>query len=289
MKYEDAQNSVLTYLGSDIGRDLDEDQVEQLTRKLTYTVRNNGPIVPEAVAVHVDQLFPEREEDENMHRTSAAPVKQKQSRDEITKTLSDFFNKGLWSLVAPGCPPPITQDAKIGSKINHAAFFAQVNGMIARGDLIRADYLSEIVVNLFQRGLLEKYPEPSQVIEPPTPPTAREIAQKQYALDRILNQRDTSPIRGAKEKAALISPKVTLTEEQKTAQNEKAARDNSIIQDAISRINTFTGASHSRTYSGRAALRETFQTAMDEGKTAEEVLAAVESKADQLAGNSSIR
>lgn len=282
MKYEDAQNSVLAYLGSDIGRDLDEDQAEQLTRKLTYTVRNNGPIVPEAVAVHADQLFPESEEDE-MQRV-VPPRQPRQSREQAIAVITDFLNT-KWGLVAPGCLLPTPTE----SKINHKLFFDEVNAWVKQGGLVRADYLADMVAKL--RGLLEK-PAPPQpvVVEPPAPPSPREIAQKQYALDRRLNNRDTSPIRGAKAKAASLTPNsAPLTEEAKAAINGKNEADNEIIQTALWRVNNFLGHTHGRTASGRAALKETFENAMNEGKTAQEVLEVVVSKIDELAGNSSIR
>jgi len=80
-----------------------------------------------------------------------------------------------------------------------------------------------------------------------------------------------------------------LTEQQRVALNAKNERDNQIIADVQSRISNYTGATHSKTYAGRDALKATFIDAMNKGLGAEAVQKAVEAKLDSLAGNSSAR
>lgn len=302
MQYENAYRSVVQYVGSNIGKDLSEEQVEKLTRKLTHTVRNSiTEMIPEAVAPHAEQLFPELfdqgEGDMQQHQRVVPPRDRKQTREEIFAVCAKFFNvdanhpekKTYWECVCPLNPPPITKKATVGSEINRKVFFAEVDKFVAAGKLIRIDVLTDIAACLSRANQLERYPAPVEVVPPPPPPSARDLHNQQVARDRAMNDPSTSPLKGAKESAKLLVRPTVLTEAQKTALNAKAARDNAIVQEALSRINGYTGYSHSRTYSGRAALRSVFQAAMDEGKPAEEVLRVVEAEANRLAGNSSIR
>ena len=282
---ENAYRSVVAFMGSDAseGFDLTDAQAEELTKRLMMRVKVDVVLEPEATLPHASALFPPPDPD--YVRRTTSQQKPKQTHEQAVAVITDFLNT-KWGLVAPGCLLPTV------SKINHAAFFDAVNAWAKQGGLIRADYLADIAASLFQRGALEKTPAPVEVVPPPPPPppTPRELEQKRVKFERSLNDSSTSPIRGAKENARLLVPKsAPLTEEAKAALNEKAARDNAIVNEALSRISNFAGASHSRTYSGRVALREVFQAAMNEGKPAEEVLRAVEAEADRLAGNSSIR
>lgn len=288
MRYENAQQSVLNYVASDLGRDLDDAQVEKLTQYLARTQRVEVIMLPEAVEPHVVDLFGDAEDEV----PSRQP--QKQTRAEALQVLADFFNSGEWEKVAPGTIPGIVSHdgvTKIASMINHRAFVQAVDAHVSKGGLVRRDHLSGILLDLFLSGALERSPQTVEPAPPPPPPSARDLHNAQVKRDKAMNDASTSPIKGAKSKPAPLvdDHKPTLTEEQKQAANEKAARDNAIVQEALSRINTYAGSSHSRTYSGRAALREAFQEAMDSVKTAEEVLAAVDARANQLAGNSSIR
>lgn len=286
MKYENAYRSAVQFMESNESKefDLSEAQVEELAKRIAMRVKVDIVMQPEAVLSHATALFPPPDPD-YVRRTTPP----KQSREQAIAVIVDFLNHG-WKLVAPGCLLPT--DA---SKTNHKLFFDEVNARFARGELIRQDFLADIGANLFHSGVLEKEKPASPVVPAPPPPSspqeqARELAKKIAAQERSLNDRTKSPIRGAREAAEpLISSKVVLTEGAKAALNEKAARDNAIVQEALSRINTFTGYSHSKTYSGRAALREVFKSEMDLGKSAEDVLAAVEAEADRLAGNSSVR
>jgi len=75
----------------------------------------------------------------------------------------------------------------------------------------------------------------------------------------------------------------------KAALNAKNAQDDQIILDVQSRIANYTSYNHSKTYSGRDALKQTFVNAMNRRLSAEQVQKEVEAKIDSMAGNNSIR
>lgn len=296
MKYEDAKQSALDYMASDISRDLDDVQVEQLIRHLanstfgtataTGHVPHNGPIRPQAVANIVAKLFPVQK-----HQRVVPPREQqpKQTHDEILAEIAAYFNQGWWSQIAPGTIPAVTTDAKIGSKINHAAFFDAVTARINRGEQINRDSLNVIVLNLFQRGLLEK-PQPV-VAPPPPPPTQNDLNNDRVRRDRAMNDPSKSPIKGSKESAKplVTEHKSVLTEEQRVALNEKKRTDDAVIAEAQHRISNHTGYNHGQTFSHRRQLEEVFRQAMDEGVEAKEVLSRVVEKIDSLVDNGSVR
>lgn len=295
MRYENAYKSVVEFLGSDAGSgfDLTDAQVEELAERLVMRIKPDFVMEPAAVEPHAAALFPKPDED-YVKRTSGrvVPPRQqqpKQTREQQIEAIRDFLNT-KWNLVAPGCLLPIPAQ----SKVNHKLFFDEVNARAARGELIRADYLADIAGGLFQRGLLEKTPVPVEVVPPPPPPSpaeqARELAKKQYAVDRSLNNSETSPIRGAREAAKpLVQPKVALTEEQRQAKEAANRETDAIIAEALSRVNGYMSYSHSKTYSGRSALKAAFERAMDEGLPASDVLRAVEAEASRLTDSGSIR
>lgn len=279
ISFQNALRSVTQFIGSDVsdGFDLDDAQVDTLAKRLTMRCKVDIVMSPEAILPFAAETFPELVKDDE------PPKQQKQTREQAIAVITAFLNND-WASIAPGCLLPTV------SKINHKLFFDGVNASANRNGFVRRDHLADIAGGLFQRGLLEKIAAPAEPPPPPPPPpTENDLNNKRVAFEQSLNDPTKSPIRGAKENALPLVPKVTLTEEQKQAANEKAARDNAIVNEALSRISNFAGASHSRTYSGRAALRSVFQAAMDEGKPAEEVLRAVEAEANRLAGNSSIR
>lgn len=104
-----------------------------------------------------------------------------------------------------------------------------------------------------------------------------------------MNDRETSPLKGAKESAKIQDHKPVLTEAQRVELNIKKRAEDSLVAEALSRVDGYSSYSHSKTFSGRAQLRETFKEAMDAGKSAREVLDAVVAKIDQLVDNGSVR
>lgn len=299
MKYENAYRSVVEFLGSDAGSgfDLTDAQVEELAKRLVMRVKPDLVMEPAAVESHAAALFPKPDPD--YVRRTTPPSQQKQTREEILKVCAKFFNvdanhpekKTFWECVCPLNPPPITKEATVGSEINRRIFFAEVDKFVAAGKPIRIDVLTDIAAYLSRANQLERYPAPVEVVPPPTPPSERDLHNEQVARDRAMNQRDMSPIKGAKEKATplITEHKAVLTEEQRVALNAKKREDDATIAEALSRINGYSSYSHSRTYSGRAQLREVFQASMDSGKSAEDVLAAVVAKIDVLTDNGSVR
>lgn len=303
MKYENAYRSVVQFMesGQSNGFDLSDSQVEELAKRLVMRVKVDVVMTPEAVLPHAEALFPKPDAD--YVRRNSPQQQQKQTREEILKVCAKFFNvdanhpekKTFWECVCPLNPPPITKEAQVGSEINRKIFFAEVDKFVAAGKPIRIDVLTDIAAYLSRANQLERYPAPVEVVPPPPPPSpqeqARELAKKQYDFGRKINDRDTSPIKGAKEQAQLLGKPVAsvLTEEQRVALNEKKRADDAVIAEAQHRISTFTGRNHSRTFSGRAELTSIFTAAMDEGVDANEVLARVDQAIDRLTPNSSIR
>ena len=197
MRYENAQQSVLNYVASDLGRNLDDAQVEKLTQYLARTQRVDVVMVPEAVEPHVADLFGD-DDDETPSRQP-----QKQTRAEALQVLADFFNSGEWEKVAPGTIPGIAGNpARIASMINHRAFVQAVDAHFAKGGLIRRDHLSGILLDFFLSGALEKYPQTVEPAPPPPPPSARDLHNAQVKRDKAMNDASTSPIKGAKSKPA---------------------------------------------------------------------------------------
>lgn len=231
-----------------------------------------------------------------MNSTRVVPPRKavQQTRQDIAQIIDAYVRSGHWQSVASEFVTPWKgsgSNGAVGSRTNYVFLARAVHDHLAAGKPLRLTDIMEIVHALAQSGVLERHPQ-VQVVEVPVEapePSARELHNRQVRIDRAMNDRETSPIRGAKEKAKPLLKPTTNTNLAEAEASEKAARENAIVNEALSRINTFTGHTHGRTASGRAALREAFQMAMDQGLSAKEVLAAVETKASELAGNSSIR
>lgn len=277
---ENAYRSVVAFIGSDAGEgfDLDDEQVEKLAKHLRGAVKVDVVMVPEAVLPHATELFP------HMGR---------QSEEEIKEVANRYAASGHWQQVSAGYAPPWGVGA---SKANFLLLANAIKDFRATGKRLRVDHIAEIVFALANRGVLERVPQ-TVVVEtaaPPPPPTpaelAREKAKKIAAKERSLQNRDVSPIRGAKSQPAVLADhKDVLTEAQKEEINAKNNADNEIIQTALWRLNTFTGRTHGHTASGRAVLKATFEESMDAGLAAQAVLDAVVAKIDQLTDSGSIR
>lgn len=300
MKYENAYRSVLQFLESDVsdGFDLDDAQAEALAKRLVMRVSVDVIMQPEAVLPHAEALF--LKPDEDYTRRQQQSQQPKQTRDEILKVCAKFFNvdanhpekKTFWECVCPLNPPPITKDATVGSEINRKVFFTEVDKFVAAGKPIRIDVLTDIAACLSRANQLERYPAPAEPPPPPPSPQelAREQAKKLASFERALNDPTKSPIRGAKESAQpLIQPKAVLTEQQLAAKEAANREIDAIIAEAMSRVNGYSSYSHSKTYSGRAALKAVFEQAMNDGLSAPDVLRAVEAEASRLTDSGSIR
>lgn len=291
MKYENAYRSVLQFVGSDIGDgfDLDDAQAEELAKRLVHRVSVDVVLEPSAVLPHAEALFPKSDPD-YMRRTNGRVVpprekQPKQTHAEAVEVIRQFLNND-WASIAPGCLLPTV------SRINHKLFFDGVNASANKNGFVRRDHLADIAGGLFQRGLLEKAAAaaPAEPPPPPPPPTVNDLNNKRVAFERKLNDRDTHPVRGAQEKAQpLVDRKPVLTEEQRLALNEQKRADDSKIAEAQRLISLFTAGSHTKTFSGRTAAQAAFREAMDAGKSAADVLRAVETKIDQITDNGSIR
>lgn len=221
---------------------------------------------------------------------AAAPPPQ--TPQELEAVMKAYVATNHWQTVAPNSAPPWAFNGDlmfVGSRTNLALLKAKLKEMGVQR--IRVTDIQEAVFALVEANVFARTPQ-VQVVEKPVEapkPSERELHNRQVRIERALNDRSTSPIRGAKESAKPLIKPTTNSNLAEAAASEKAERENAIVNEALSRINTFTGHTHGRTASGRAALRETFQIAMDQGLSAKEVLAAVETKASELAGNSSIR
>lgn len=287
MKYENAYRSVVEFLGSNVGSefDLTDAQAEELAKRLVTRVKVDIVMQPEAVLSHAEALFPKPDED-YLRRQQQKSQQPKQAHAEAVEVIRQFLNND-WASVAPGCLLPTV------SKINHKLFFDAVNASANKNGFVRRDHLANIAGYLFQHALLEKAAAPAEPPPPPPPSPqeqARELAKKQYDFGRKINDRDTSPIKGAKEAAKmLVDHKPVLTESQRLALNAKKREDDAIIAEALRRVEGYQGYSHSRSFSGRGQLREVFKKAMDEGLPASDVLRAVEAEASRLTDSGSIR
>lgn len=215
-----------------------------------------------------------------------APPPSPQTAQELETIMKQYVDTNHWQTLCPNSAQPWTfRDGVmyVGSRTNLALLKAKLKEMGVQR--IRVTDIQEAVNALALAGVFERIPQ-VQAPPPPPPPKPKPTA---YELDRLMNQRDSHPVKGAKEAAKPLLKPVDNTNVAERARSAEAARENSIINEALSHINGYSGYSHSRTFSGRAALREVFQTAMDAGKPAEEVLDAVATKINQLAGDSSVR
>lgn len=271
---------------------LEDEEVDKLLEEL---VDRQYSSPPKTVANIVRRLFPHHFSGEkNMSTNRVVPPRKpqaappQQSIEDVVQVVKKYEQTGHWQ----SCASQFESPAR--SKANFVLLANAIKDFRETGKHIRVADICDIVLRLASAGVFERVPT-VQVVETPKPvevapePDARELHNRQVKIERAMNDRDTSPIKGAKERPQQLIKPIDNSNVAEAAASEKAARENAIVQEALSRINTFTGHSHSRTASGRAAMREEFQAAMNEGKPAEEVLAAVEAEASRLSGNSSIR
>lgn len=259
----------------------------------------SGMTSPAVVNDILQRLYPQHENftgEKNMSTTRVVPSLEsrtappRQTDDAVIAEAVKYTRSGHWENCLSEYAVPYKVEnglLNIGSKTNYALFLSILR------EIPRPVRVADIMERVMQaRAVFERVPQ-TVVVEKPVEvapePDARELHNRQVKIDRAMNDRDTSPIRGAKEKAQPLIKPIDNSNLAEAAASEKAAQDNAIINEALSRINMFTGHSHSRTASGRASMREVFQAAMNEGKSASEVSAAVEAEASRLSGDSSIR
>jgi hypothetical protein len=212
-------------------------------------------------------------------------VQYTQSEQERFSILLDFFNNEF-PVKFPHLEPPFSQDGHTTLCPPSAIILYQV---VNAEPTIKKGLLFTLVAELDLNKLLV----PKQVVQVvERQPTADEI--KKAKKDKFEREAAAGFHREAKNQRTELDrddqyKKPPMLEEQKQALNTKTEKDNAIIADVQSRINTFTGATHSKTYSGRDALKQTFVDAMNKGLSAEQVQKAVEAKLDSFAGNNSVR
>ncbi len=108
---------------------------------------------------------------------------------------------------------------------------------------------------------------------------ARENRQKferTHALGLLPKRNRTELDRGDSERPPV------MTELEKAKLNAYNENQNRIIADVLSKIRTYTGRIHSRTFSGRAELTKVFEDGMNRRLKAEQIEKLVDAKLDKL-------
>jgi hypothetical protein len=212
----------------------------------------------------------------------------KQTPEKRTEILRDYFLNDF-----PRCFPDLEPILDADGKVLCIPSYALMFDLIRNAEFLRKDIINEILLGLYENGLLVKKPEViERIVEVERKPTAEEIAKaKKDKFEREAAHGFHQEARNQRTELDRDDQykKPPMTEGQKQAQNAKAERENQIIADVQSRINSYTGATHSKTYSARDALKQTFVDAMNKGLSAEQVQKAVEAKLDSFAGNNSVR
>jgi hypothetical protein len=210
-----------------------------------------------------------------------------QSKAERFKILLDFFNNDF--------PVKFPHLEKIYSEDGHTTLCPPsavvLQQALATEPTLKPGLLADRIHSLDLDKLL--VPKP---VWQPTQKEKDEAARK-AKKDKFLKAHDAGLLNSSKHNRNELddefrggkSAPLPLTEPEKQARNAKAAYDNQIIADVQSRINNYTGATHSKTYAGRDALKQTFVDAMNKRLSAEAVQKAVEAKIDSMAGNNSVR
>lgn len=297
MSRRDAEPSLRAWAQSPYFVQLKDEEVDQLLAEL---VDRQYASPPKVVFEIVKRMFPHRIEEKNMSSTrvvpklssrAAPPTPPPQSARDIDAEFTSYAQTNHWELVASQFAKPyVLQNGRpfIGSRTNMQLL---KNKLTAMGlQRIGADDIKAAVNELVRAGVFERMPVQAP---PPPPPSADELAReahnKTVRIERKLNDRDTSPIRGAKEKAQPLLKPVTNTNVAEQIASEKAAADNATVREAQRLISVFTGSSHARTFSGRAHLESVLMAALDEGVGAQEALARVQQAVDKLQDSGSIR
>lgn len=297
MRRESAERAIRQWVRSKYFKAaLTDDEYNVLATSLMGTP-NHIMATPSVVNDILQRLFPQHENftgsgEKNMSTNRVVPplasrAAAPQSVEDIVQVVKKYEQTGHWQ----SCASQFESPAR--SKANFALLANAIKDFRATGQHLRVDHVAEIVMRLASAGVFERVPtvqavEVAKPVEVAPEPDARELHNRQVRIEKSLQDRTTSPIRGAREKAAPLL-KTDNTNIVESAASEKAAQDNNTISIAISRIDAFRGHSHSRTASGKAQLRAVFQEQMDNGASAEAVLAAVEAEANKLVDSGSIR
>lgn len=210
-----------------------------------------------------------------------------QTAAERVEVLRDYFTNDF-----PRCFPHLEQildaNGKITCRPSYVLMFDAIRGL----EFVRKDLINEILLDLDSKELLVRKNVIERIVEVEKQPDPKVEKKRKFQ-----EAHDAGLLNSAKHNRNELddewnhgkSAPLPLTEPQKQALNAKTAHDNQIIADVQSRINNFTGTTHSKTYSGRDALKQTFVDAMNKRLSAEAVQKAVEAKIDSMAGNNSVR
>jgi hypothetical protein len=277
--------------------DLTVGQTERLISAVMNQRLVDGTVPVEIIASIAAELFPENTDTRRPPLRKAGsyaservtPPRQEQSQAEkntiIAAALGEYWDRYFASL-----EPIFTPDGKginPKARLSHMAVVNMLNGL--KGPITINRVLSEIA-RLAANGLMQAKETPPKVVEKivvAPPPDAAEIRRKQLELERKMNEAPAIKGRGKVEDQ---KPRpVVLTEPEKAALSARNDEQNAILSEAQSRIQGYSGHTHSKTYSGRAVLTELFTQGVHAGLDAKQILDSVISKIDQLAGSSSVR
>ena len=196
---------------------------------------------------------------------------------KYSKIVGEFLANDFTSL-APDAYEPILVDmsvnppvASVGDVHNYNAFFNTVNEVTVLGtgkEPVRRDILSAITLELYLKGRFRcrtqvQSTQQAPVVEAKKELSANDLNNKRVSFERLLNDRNTSPIRGA----AVPSTKKPATKEELVSAAEADAAENQAAANVISLIRNHTGKSHGASAAEKQILTGIFDEAKAAGKT----------------------
>jgi hypothetical protein len=267
---------------------------------ISHVMDTNPDVSVEEVAAIAAELFPTAPEETDVYRRPqpmrkaggyaservGPPRQQEQTEAErkvIIETVFEHFQNRF-----PDLEPIFSPD---GNSVRPEAKLSYMVLQRALSELKGSWTVDRILARIHElaaAGLMQKKAVP-QVIERviEVKPDEAELRRRQIEAQRKANSGDA--FKGFNKAEGQKPQAPVLTEQQKAALSARNDEQNTILSEAQSRIQGFTGHSHGKTASGRAALTEIFTQGVHAGLDAKQILDSVVNKINSLAGNDSIR